>query len=81
MVGKPISHLLMDGICPGRGGTADLETRPVALLTSPRPPAQRMEEDFIILRDGKYAGLGRVIDVLRHITELKIIQGAACQPS
>ncbi|WP_022963528.1 bifunctional diguanylate cyclase/phosphodiesterase [Halopseudomonas pelagia] len=48
------------------------------LLTS--RARQRIEEDFIILRDGKYAGLGRVIDVLRHITELKIIQARHANP-
>ncbi|PKM08842.1 MAG: diguanylate phosphodiesterase [Gammaproteobacteria bacterium HGW-Gammaproteobacteria-5] len=48
------------------------------LLTS--RARQRMEEDFIILRDGKYAGLGRVIDVLRHITEMKIRQARHANP-
>ncbi|MFO7704896.1 MAG: bifunctional diguanylate cyclase/phosphodiesterase [Halopseudomonas sp.] len=48
------------------------------LLTS--RARQRIEEDFIILREGKYAGLGRVIDVLRHITELKIIQARHANP-
>lgn len=48
------------------------------LLTS--RARQRIEEDFIILRDGKYAGLGRVIDVLRHITELKIMQARHANP-
>ncbi len=39
------------------------------LLTS--RAGARIEEDFIITRHGAYLGLGRVIDVLKLITELK----------
>lgn len=73
---KPISHL-MDRDCLVVDVQQSLE-RVSRLLTS--RARQRMEEDFIILRDGKYAGLGRVIDVLRHITELKIIQARHANP-
>ncbi len=38
------------------------------LVTSRARP--RIEEDFVITHDGNYLGLGRVIDVLRLITEL-----------
>ncbi|SDU26384.1 diguanylate cyclase/phosphodiesterase [Halopseudomonas salegens] len=48
------------------------------LLTS--RARQRMEEDFIIVRNGQYLGLGRVIDVLRQITELKIRQARHANP-
>ena len=48
------------------------------LLTS--RARQRMEEDFIITRQGRYCGLGRVIDVLKLITELKIQQARHANP-
>jgi EAL domain-containing protein (putative c-di-GMP-specific phosphodiesterase class I)/GGDEF domain-containing protein len=48
------------------------------LLTS--RARQRLEEDFIITQNGCYLGLGRVIDVLRHITELQVRQAQAANP-
>jgi diguanylate cyclase (GGDEF)-like protein len=41
---------------------------------------QRIEEDFVIMRNGIYLGLGRVIDVLKLITELKIQQARYANP-
>jgi len=41
---------------------------------------QRIEEDFIITLNGSYLGLGRVIDVLKLITELKIQQARYANP-
>jgi len=48
------------------------------LLTS--RARQRIEEDFIITQQGQYLGLGRVIDVLKLITELKIQQARHANP-
>jgi GGDEF domain-containing protein len=48
------------------------------LLTS--RARQRIEEDFIITLNGDYLGLGRVIDVLKLITELKIQQARHANP-
>ncbi len=48
------------------------------LLTS--RARQRIEEDFVITVDGHYLGLGRVIDVLKLITELKIQQARYANP-
>jgi hypothetical protein len=48
------------------------------LLTS--RARQRIEEDFIITLNGDYLGLGRVIDVLKLITELKIQQARYANP-
>ena len=48
------------------------------LLTS--RARQRLEEDFIITENGCYLGLGRVIDVLRQITELQIRQAQSANP-
>lgn len=48
------------------------------LLTS--RARQRIEEDFIITQNGNYLGLGRVIDVLKLITELKIQQARYANP-
>ena len=48
------------------------------LLTS--RARQRMEEDFIIVQQGRYRGLGRVIDLLKLITELKIQQARHANP-
>ncbi|MFT6463425.1 bifunctional diguanylate cyclase/phosphodiesterase [Halopseudomonas sp.] len=73
---KPISHLMdRDYLVVDVQQSLERVSR---LLTS--RARQRMEEDFIILRDGKYAGLGRVIDVLRHITELKLRQARHANP-
>jgi len=41
---------------------------------------QRIEEDFMVIQDGRYLGLGRVIDVLKLITELKIQQARHANP-
>ncbi|MBD8593083.1 EAL and GGDEF domain-containing protein [Pseudomonas sp. CFBP 8758] len=41
---------------------------------------QRIEEDFIVIQGGCYLGLGRVIDVLKLITELKIQQARHANP-
>lgn len=48
------------------------------LLTS--RARQRIEEDFIITQHGRYLGLGRVIDVLKLITELKVQQARHANP-
>ncbi|PHN24042.1 bifunctional diguanylate cyclase/phosphodiesterase [Pseudomonas sp. ICMP 460] len=48
------------------------------LLTS--RARQRIEEDFIITLNGDYLGLGRVIDVLKLITEVKIQQARYANP-
>lgn len=44
------------------------------LLTS--RTRQRLDETFVITRNGRYLGLGRAIDVLRLITEMKTPQAA-----
>lgn len=41
---------------------------------------QRIEEDFIVIQAGQYLGLGKVIDVLKLITELKIQQARHANP-
>lgn len=41
---------------------------------------QRIEEDFVITRDGRYRGVGRAIDVLRLITEQKLQQARHANP-
>lgn len=48
------------------------------LLTS--RARQRIEEDFIIIQNGRYLGLGRVIDVLKLITEQKLQQARHANP-
>ncbi|WAJ36223.1 EAL and GGDEF domain-containing protein [Pseudomonas sp. GOM7] len=48
------------------------------LLTS--RARQRIEEDFIITLQGSYRGLGRVIDVLKLITEQKLQQARHANP-
>ncbi len=73
---KPIEHL-MDKDCLAVDVQQTLQ-RISRLLTS--RARQRLEEDFIITRDGEYLGLGRVIDVLRQITELQIRQAQFANP-
>lgn len=48
------------------------------LLTS--RARQRVDEDFIITLDGRYQGLGRVMDLLKLITEMKIQQARHANP-
>ncbi|MDM9651769.1 bifunctional diguanylate cyclase/phosphodiesterase [Pseudomonas wenzhouensis] len=48
------------------------------LLT--RRARQRIEEDFIIIQHGRYLGLGRVIDVLKLITEQKLQHARHANP-
>lgn len=73
---KPISRLMSDDfLAVELGQTLQQVSR---LLTS--RARQRIEEDFIITRGGHYAGMGRVIDVLRLITEEKLQQARHANP-
>jgi len=73
---KPISRLMStDFLAVEIGQSLQQVSR---LLTS--RARQRMEEDFIITLHGRYQGLGRVIDVLKLITELKIQQARHANP-
>lgn len=73
---KPISRLMSsDFLAVDIGQSLQQVSR---LLTS--RARQRMEEDFIITQQGRYRGLGRVIDVLKLITELKIQQARHANP-
>jgi len=73
---KPIGHM-MDKDCLAVDVQQSLQ-RVSRLLTS--RARQRLEEDFIITQEGRYVGLGRVIDVLRQITELQIRQAQFANP-
>ena len=73
---KPISRLMStDFLAVELGQSLQQVSR---LLTS--RARQRIEEDFVITQAGGYHGLGRVIDVLRLITELKIRQARHANP-
>ncbi len=73
---KPISRLMStDFLAVELGQSLQKVSR---LLTS--RARQRIEEDFIITLHGRYQGLGRVIDVLKLITELKIQQARYANP-
>ncbi|MDF2491164.1 MAG: putative diguanylate cyclase/phosphodiesterase & domain [Pseudomonas sp.] len=73
---KPISRLMStDFLAVERGQSLQQVSR---LLTS--RARQRIEEDFIITLHGRYLGLGRVIDVLKLITEQKIQQARHANP-
>ncbi|MDU4250588.1 bifunctional diguanylate cyclase/phosphodiesterase [Pseudomonas sp.] len=73
---KPISRLMSDDfLAVERSQTLQQVSR---LLTS--RARQRIEEDFIITLNGRYLGLGRVIDVLKLITEQKIRQARHANP-
>ncbi|KFX67690.1 diguanylate phosphodiesterase [Pseudomonas taeanensis MS-3] len=73
---KPISRLMSDDFLAVELGQSLQQVS--RLLTS--RARQRVEEDFIITRNGCYQGLGRVIDVLKLITELKIQQARYANP-
>ncbi|EWC40999.1 EAL domain-containing protein [Pseudomonas stutzeri] len=73
---KPISRLMSsDFLAVELGQSLQQVSR---LLTS--RARQRIEEDFVITQSGRYLGLGRVIDVLRLITELKVQQARHANP-
>ena len=73
---KPISRLMSDDfLAVERGQSLQQVSR---LLTS--RARQRIEEDFIITQAGRYLGMGRVIDVLKLITEQKIQQARYANP-
>lgn len=73
---KPISRLMNeDFLAVERSQSLQQVSR---LLTS--RARQRIEEDFIITHGGRYQGLGRVIDVLKLITEQKIQQARYANP-
>ncbi|MCU7650196.1 bifunctional diguanylate cyclase/phosphodiesterase [Pseudomonas piscis] len=73
---KPISRLMNDDFLAVEL-TQSLQQ--VSRLITSRA-RQRIEEDFIIILNGHYLGLGRVIDVLKLITELKIQQARYANP-
>jgi len=73
---KPITRLMSDDYLAVESSQSLQQVS--RLLTS--RARQRIEEDFIIMEDGLYIGLGRVIDVLKLITELKIQQARYANP-
>jgi diguanylate cyclase (GGDEF)-like protein len=73
---KPISRLMSDDFLAVE---LSQSLQQVSRLITSRA-RQRIEEDFIITQAGQYSGLGRVIDVLKLITELKIQQARYANP-
>ncbi len=73
---KPISRLMSDDFLAVE---LNQSLQQVSRLITSRA-RQRIEEDFIITLNGGYLGLGRVIDVLKLITELKIQQARYANP-
>ena len=73
---KPISRLMNDDFLAVEMSQS---LQQVSRLITSRA-RQRIEEDFIITLTGSYLGLGRVIDVLKLITELKIQQARYANP-
>ncbi|AWY40543.1 EAL domain-containing protein [Pseudomonas putida] len=73
---KPISRLMSDDFLAVE---LSQSLQQVSRLITSRA-RQRIEEDFIITLNGSYLGLGRVIDVLKLITELKIQQARYANP-
>lgn len=73
---KPISRLMSDDFLAVELSQS-LQTVSRLLTSRAR---QRIEEDFIITQQGRYVGLGRVIDVLKLITEQKIQQARYANP-
>ncbi|HCN47203.1 MAG TPA: diguanylate phosphodiesterase [Pseudomonas sp.] len=73
---KPISRLMSEDFLAVEL-TQSLQSVSRLLTSRAR---QRIEEDFIITHQGRYLGLGRVIDVLKLITEQKIQQARYANP-
>lgn len=73
---KPIAKLMTgDFLAVDLGHSLQQVSR---LLTS--RARQRIDEEFIITISGRYHGLGRVIDVLKLITEMKVRQAQHANP-
>jgi len=73
---KPISRLMGDDFLAVELGQS---LQQVSRLLTCRA-RQRIDEDFVITLNGRYHGLGRVIDVLRLITEMKVQQARHANP-
>lgn len=73
---KPISRLMSEDFLAVE---LSQSLQQVSRLLTSRA-RQRIEEDFIITQNGQYLGLGRVIDVLKLITEQKIQQARYANP-
>ncbi len=73
---KPISRLMSDDFLAVELGQSLQQVS--RLLTS--RARQRIDEDFVITVRGRYHGLGRVIDVLKLITEMKLQQARHANP-
>lgn len=73
---KPISRLMSDDFLAVE---LDQSLQQVSRLLTSRA-RQRIDEDFVITVNGRYHGLGRVIDVLKLITEMKIQQARHANP-
>jgi len=73
---KPISRLMSEDFLAVE---LNQSLQKVSRLLTSRA-RQRIEEDFIITLDGRYLGLGRVIDVLKLITEQKLQQARYANP-
>ncbi|MCQ4240552.1 bifunctional diguanylate cyclase/phosphodiesterase [Stutzerimonas stutzeri] len=73
---KAISRLMSDDFLTVEVGQSLQQVS--RLLTS--RARQRIEEDFVITLNGQYHGVGRVIDVLKLITEMKVQQARHANP-
>lgn len=73
---KPISRLMNEDFLAVE---LNQSLQKVSRLLTSRA-RQRIEEDFIITQNGRYLGLGRVIDVLKLITEQKLQQARYANP-
>ncbi|NRH26622.1 bifunctional diguanylate cyclase/phosphodiesterase [Pseudomonas sp. MS19] len=73
---KPISRLMSEDYL--RVEMSQSLQQVSRLLTS--RARQRIEEDFIITQNGRYAGLGRAMDLLKLITDEKIQQARYANP-
>lgn len=58
---------------------ADSSLEEISHLITGRNREHR-EDDFIITRKGQYAGVGRVVDLLRQMTELKVRHARQANP-
>lgn len=73
---KPITRLMhLDFLCVEKSQSPLHVSR---LLT--QRAKQRVEEDFVIVDQGQYVGMGRVVDLLQLITEQKIQEARHANP-
>ncbi len=74
---KPASEVAMDAVPLTVDATLSIEQ--VSRLVTSRARYSQ-EDDFVVSRDGRFVGIGHVIDLLKQVTELQVNQARYANP-